>query len=253
MRVGGCSGDLIAIPRLFTFLRAMFDQLRISNDASDVLITGQQLGREEFERRWDESPHIKYAELIDGVVRISGPVKLTHARAHSYVAMWIGRYEMETAGVFGCGPVSIRLDEANMPLPDSVLMIDPKCGGRCRISDDDLLEGAPELICEVTADATSFDLHDKLKLYERHGVQEYFVWRAVDRAIDWFELRAGRYEQLRLEDGLLKSQVFPGLWLRPNEMAAQQLKAVSHTLKQGAASLEHQEFVQRLHIEQLFT
>ena len=75
-----------------------------------------------------------------------------------------------------------------MPLPDSLLMIDRQRGGNCRISEDDLLEGGPELICEVTTDTTSFDLHAKFNLYERHGVQEYLVWRTLDRAIDWFEL-----------------------------------------------------------------
>ena len=224
----------------------MFDQLHISNSSSELLLTGQQLDRKDFERRWDESPQIKYAELIDGIVRVNGPVKATHSRALSCLALWLVRYEMETPGVISCGPASIRLDEFNMPLSDSLLMIDPKRGGRCRISDDDLVEGGPELICEVTNDSRSFDLHAKFKLYERHAVQEYLVWRTLDREIDWFQLCNGRFQRIVPNEGLLKSQVFPGLWLRPDELIQDRLRFVRLTVQQGASSAEHRDFIQRL-------
>lgn len=225
----------------------MFDQLLISNNSSDLLVTGQLLHREEFERRWDESPQIKYAELIDGIVRVNGPVKATHGRTLAWLSTWLVSYEMETPGVFSCGPVSVRLDESNMPLPDSTLMIDPQRGGNCRISEDDIVEGAPELICEVTTDSTSFDLSAKLGLYERCSVQEYLVWRTIDRAIDWFELRNGRYQRTIRRDGLYQSQVFPGLWLRPEDAINGRLKAIRQTLQQGCSSAEHLAFVRRLH------
>ena len=57
-------------------------------------------------------------------------------------------------------------------------------------------------------------MNDKFELYKRHGVCEYLVWRVIDREIDWFVLREGQFEKLSPDDdGILRSTIFPGLWL----------------------------------------
>ena len=61
-----------------------------------------------------------------------------------------------------------------------------------RIDEDGYLEGAPELVAEITASTVSYDLHDKLHVYRRSGVQEYLVWRTIDGGIDWFTVAAGK-------------------------------------------------------------
>ncbi|MEB3343019.1 Uma2 family endonuclease [Okeania sp.] len=45
---------------------------------------------------------------------------------------------------------------------------------------DGYVEGAPELIVEISASSASIDLHDKLKAYRSNQVQEYLVWRFYD-------------------------------------------------------------------------
>jgi Uma2 family endonuclease len=70
---------------------------------------------------------------------------------------------------------TVRLDADNEPQPDALLRIE--VGGQSSISDDDYVEGAPELIVEIAASTVSIDLHDKLKVYRRNQVQEYLVWR----------------------------------------------------------------------------
>ena len=101
-----------------------------------------------------------------------------------------------TPGVEGGDNGSIRLDLDNMPQPDAYLMIDPQHGGRATISDDDYVEGAPELVAEITASSVSYDLGKKLQVYRRNGVREYIVWRVQDQQIDWFVLREGQYAPL---------------------------------------------------------
>ena len=54
-----------------------------------------------------------------------------------------------------------RLDLDNEPQPDAVLFIDPAKGGQARISADDYLEDAPELVAEVAASSVSYDLNDQ--------------------------------------------------------------------------------------------
>jgi len=79
-------------------------------------------------------------------------------------------------------------------------------GGQSRISEDDYIEGAPELIVEIAASTASYDLHDKLRAYRRNGVREYQVtggdWfagtRAVCRGIGVGSVRAvGRVSRYR--------------------------------------------------------
>ena len=107
--------------------------------------------------------------------------------------------------------------------------------------------GAPELIAEVAASSVSYDLHDKLRAYQRNGVQEYLVWRVWDRAIDWFALRQGRYALIELSpEGHYRSGVFPGLWLDPAALLRGDLAQVMAVLQQGLASPEHADFVRRL-------
>ena len=113
-------------------------------------------------------------------------------------------------------------------------MIKPECGGQARISDDDYVEGAPELVAEIAASSVSYDLGKKLHVYERNGVREYLVWRVQDREIDWFVLRDGRFEALAPgDDGILRSTVFPGLWLDRAALLRGDLAAVLAALQQG--------------------
>ena len=121
-----------------------------------------------------------------------------------------------------------------MPQPDAYLMIEPERGGQARISEDDYVEGAPELVAEIAASSVSYDLGKKLHAYRRNGVKEYIVWRVQDREIDWFVLREGRYEPLAPgPDGVLRSEAFPGLWLDPAALLRGDLAAVLATVRQG--------------------
>ncbi len=82
------------------------------------------------------------------------------------------------------------------------------------IGENDLLEGPPELIFEIAYSHTSRELHDKVRAYRRNGVREYIIWRTEDRALGWRVLRDGEYVNMSPSaDGLLRSEVFPGLWL----------------------------------------
>jgi Uma2 family endonuclease len=212
------------------------------------LENGDHLTRDEFERRYDAMPNLKRAELIEGVVYMPSPVRQRrHSRPHSHISNWLGHYEAFTPGVESGDNGSVRLDLDNMPQPDAFLFILPECGGQARISEDDYIEGAPELVAEVSSSRASYDLHEKLSVYRRSGVREYVVWRVVDRQFDWFVLGRGRYEPMTLPaDGIFRSTVFPGLWLDPAALLAGDLAKVLAILEQGLQSPEHTAFVNRL-------
>lgn len=212
------------------------------------LENGDRLSRVEFERRYDAMPNLKKAELIEGIVYMPSPVRLSqHGEPHSYLMGWLVVYISATPGVRVGDNTTARLDLDNEPQPDGCLLIDPEYGGQARISEDDYIEGAPELALEVASSSVSYDLHAKRNVYRRNGVKEYIVWRVLDEAIDWFVLRDGQYERLAPgDDGILRSEVFPGLWLDPAALLRHDLATVLSTVQQGVASPEHAAFVNAL-------
>lgn len=212
------------------------------------LESGDRLTRMEFERRYEAMPNIKKAELIEGVVYIQTSVRCrSHAEPHAKIVAWLGNYLAKTPGVDLLDNTTLRLDDDNEPQPDAMLRIE--VGGQSVITDDDYVEGAPELIVEIAASSASYDLHDKLKVYRRNRVQEYLVWRVYNKKFDWFRLDRGEYILLEPNaDGVICSEVFPGLWLAVSALLDGDFTEVLAVLQRGLATAEHQAFVESLSV-----
>jgi Uma2 family endonuclease len=70
-------------------------------------------------------------------------------------------------------------------------------------------------------------------------VQEYIIWRTLDREIDWFSLQDGEYIRLKLdENGIIKSLVFPGLWLAVEAMLSGSMVDVLAVFRSGLNSID---------------
>jgi hypothetical protein len=73
------------------------------------------------------------------------------------------------------------------------------------------------------------------------------IWRTEDAVLDWFILHHDRYELLQPEDGgLLRSGMFPGLWLDSSSLLAGRMSAVLEQLRRGLDSAGHRTFVAEL-------
>lgn len=212
------------------------------------LENGDRLNQLEFERRYNLMPHVKKAELVEGVVYIASPRRFEpHAEPHGDLIIWLGNYKVSTPSVrLGNNP-TVRLDLDNEPQPDAVLLIDASAGGQSYLGEDGYIEGAPELVAEIAASSAAIDLGDKKRAYRRNGVQEYIVWQVFDQKIDWFSWQNGDYVSLLPdEDGVIRSSIFPGLWLQVAAMLDGNMVQVIAVLQAGLNSVEHQGFVQRL-------
>lgn len=234
---------------------SVIDQMQenLKNPTKPVLTipplnAGDHLSRAEFERRYHAHPHIKKAELIEGVVYMPSPIRFQqHSQPHFKIIGWLGAYQAATPGVQGGDNSTVRLDFENEVQPDALLRLDSKLGGRSHITEDDYLEGPPELIVEIAASSAAYDLFEKRRVYARNGVQEYIVIQMYEQQMDWFVLREGVYEPLPpTQEGLLCSQVFPGLWLSPAAFWKGDLAAMLAVLQEGLASPEHGALVARL-------
>ena len=227
-----------------TFERQKTDPAVEEKPSAPPLNNGDRLTRAEFERIYAAHPEIKKAELIEGVVYMPSPARhREHGKPHFDAIVWIGTYYAATPGVEGSDNATLRLDLENEPQPDAILFLLPEYGGTAQVGEDGYLEGAPELIVEVSASSASYDLNQKKRVYARHGVPEYIVYLAYEQRIIWFILRDGVYEaQQPDENGVLKSERFPGLWLLPDALLSGEMARVLETLQQGLASPEHSTF-----------
>jgi len=163
------------------------------------------------------------------------------------ISTWLGHYAAKIPAIDYSDAASVGLDEWNQPQPDLLLRLPESHGGHSRITDAGYLEGPPELIVEVAASSASYDLHDKLETYRQSGVQEYLVWRVLDNSLDWFELQDGQYVQLSPDSGILKSRIFPGLWLNVAALLEFNLAQLFETIDASVRSPQFASFATALH------
>ena len=91
--------------------------MSIVENAIEPLCAGQRLTVEEFMRRWEAMPEVKFAELIDGVVYMPSPQTSDHGCTQFEVDTWLGTYRAHTPGCNG-GSQSTWLMLRSAPQPD---------------------------------------------------------------------------------------------------------------------------------------
>jgi hypothetical protein len=212
------------------------------------LENGDRLSRTEFERRYAAMPETCKAELIGGIVFMASALRAkSHGQPHSLLNAWLTNYRIFTPHLIIADAATVLLDDENEPQPDLALLIDPAYGGQAQLTEDDYIEGAPELLAEIAASTVSIDLGAKKAAYQSSGVREYLVWRVLDQVIDWFYLQDGKYiDLLPDDDGISRSRVFPGLWLDRAALIRDDMPCVMTILQMGIASPEHTDFTARL-------
>ena len=174
------------------------------------------------------------------------PLMPDHGTESRGVVVWIGHYQVLTPGVRGEDNTSTRLDPGSEVQPDHNLRIRPECGGQSGppASSSSVV---PELIIEVARSSLRIDLGPKKDQYERAGVREYLVVALDPDEIHWFILRDGRFHRLAPgPGGIYRSEVFPGLWLDPAALFAEDLPRLVAAVDLGVATPEHAAFVARL-------
>ena len=212
---------------------------------SQPLVSGEKLSREEFLRRWEALPNSKFAELLEGVVYMPSPLSRAHSTQDSAVGFWIAYYAGFTTGCEAANQETwLMLRDA--PQPDCCLLIQPEYGGQSGVNRG-YGSGAPELIAEVAVSSAARDLGPKLRLYRQAGVQEYINVLVKESQVIWRRLVAGKWVELHPDaDGLLRSVVFPGLWLDPAALLRKDIPRLTAVLRQGLESPAHRRFVETL-------
>ncbi|MFI5461275.1 MAG: Uma2 family endonuclease [Isosphaerales bacterium] len=220
---------------------------RVKPKTLPPLVPGQHLDQPTFHERYEAMPADTLAELVGGVVYMPSPMRLDHGKSSRFVAGWLFHYECHTSGIEGGDGSTVKLYRKGEPQPDHHLLIPAGLGGQSSVDDENYLTGAPELIVEVARSSRAYDLNQKKADYEGARVREYLVVELGPDCIHWFVRRGDRFEDLSPgPDGVYRSEVFPGLWLDPEALYAEDLDRLIQVLEQGVATPEHAAFVARL-------
>jgi Uma2 family endonuclease len=219
---------------------------RTTKEKPPPLESGDHLDQKTFHERYEAMPPDFRAELVGGVVFMPSPLKRPHSRGHGLLYSWVSGYEDATPGTESHLTATTILDNQAEPKPDVSLLIVAPSHGQTR-EENEYIVGPPDLLAEVASSSEAIDLHGKRLDYERTGVREYIVVALRQQRVFWFVRRNERFIELQPgTDGILRSEVFPSLWLDPQALLRVDRRRVLEVLRLGLATPEHAAFVARL-------
>jgi Uma2 family endonuclease len=157
-------------------------------------------------------------EIINGMAYAITPAPSTqHQRILVELTRQLSNYFLEKPCEVFAAPFDVRLPQGDeedevidtVVQPDLVVVCDP-----VKI-DEKGCKGAPDLVVEIVSPATvQKDLKEKLTLYERVGVKEYWILHPFDKTIMVFKLnQMGQYGRpdILTKDDHLKTGLFEDL------------------------------------------
>jgi Uma2 family endonuclease len=132
-------------------------------------------------------------ELIDGDHYVTAAPSPKHQRVVTNVTHRIYNYlEEHPLGRVYVGPLDVVFSPTNFVEPDLLYLSHERM--RLYMTDRNLT-GAPDLVVEVLSPSTRWvDEGPKLRLYERSGVLEYWLFDPVRNSVRVFRLKGGRLE-----------------------------------------------------------
>ena len=150
-----------------------------------------------------------------------------------------------TPGVEAGDNATVILGETSEPQTDLMLRIATGKGSSQLTEEGQYVVGPPELVAEIAHSSRALDLHQKLDDYQAAGVSEHLVCSVEDEGIFGRSFSTSKSIQPN-RDGILKSSVFPGLWLCEPAFIQQQTPSILETLQEGLRSKQHESFCKRL-------
>lgn len=151
-------------------------------------------------------------ELIDGeLVKKSAPApkhQEISAELNDQLRAFVKQHQL---GRVYYAPIDVTFDGYNSVQPDLIFIPNDRLG----IVTREGIEGAPTLVVEIISPTSAIrDRNVKKNLYERHGVNEYWLVDAPNETVEIFTLENGRYELFSAAsamEGPLRSKTLAGL------------------------------------------
>ena len=154
----------------------------------------------------------KRHEIIEGNHYVTPVPKTKHQRISSNLTMALGTFIKKHAlGEVLTAPYDVILSDENVVQPDLLFV----STARAAIVTEDNIQGAPDLVVEILSESSrKKDEVTKRKLFERFGVQEYWIVDPELEIVKIFKLTQhgyGRASELSKEtNDVLTTELLPG-------------------------------------------
>lgn len=174
-------------------------------------IAEKRLTWEEFRNLELEENDLFIYELVNGILMKRSAPSLRHQNAVSALLSVMRLFaDANHLGKVYTAPIDVFFDDGNGFQPDICFVAKAHSA---LLENDDYINGAPNLIVEVLSSGTwKNDRFDKKAIYEKYGVQEYWIVDPVYKTVEVYVLENVMFQLHALveEEGKLKSTVLPG-------------------------------------------
>ncbi|MFN0016417.1 MAG: Uma2 family endonuclease [Saprospiraceae bacterium] len=155
-------------------------------------------------------------ELIKGeIVKRATPDTEHQSASTNLMRHFLQHVPEKITGKIFHAPYDVYLDEENLVQPDLIFVSQKNA----HIIQKGCIVGVPDLVVEILSPGTyRTDRGAKHRLYQRLGVQEYWIADPRSKTIEVYALTAGVYDLVALgeEDDSVESQVLTGLIITIN-------------------------------------
>ena len=169
------------------------------------------------------------AEWVDGKVVMTSPASAQHQYLAIFLATTLSTYvTIHDLGTVLTGPFQMKLARSGRE-PD-VLFVAKEHLARLQPT---LLQGPADLVVEIVSDeSVARDRGTKFEEYREAGIPEYWLLDPRIEQAEFYHVdERGRYQLAPVdEEGVYRSRVIPGLWLRVDWLWQQPLPSPTRAL-----------------------
>jgi len=154
---------------------------------------------------WESLPEGTLCELINNQLIMSPSPLDVHQVIAGEIYLELSLYlRKNKIGEIRIAPYDVHFSSENILQPD-LLFIENKNLDKIRKNG---FYGAPDLIIEILSPSSlKIDYKDKKSVYEKFGVQEYFIVDPESKKVDSFFIKNGKYEEQKPVTGKINSKI----------------------------------------------
>jgi Uma2 family endonuclease len=142
---------------------------------------------------WESLPEGTLCQLINNKLIMSPAPQNLHQVVLNEINIEISFFlRKNKIGEVRISPFDVHFSDENILQPDLLFIKNENLN----LIRNKGLFGAPDIVVEILSPSTSYlDYEEKKSVYERFGVQEYFIVDPNLKSVDSFFLKNGEYEQ----------------------------------------------------------
>jgi Uma2 family endonuclease len=195
-----------------------------------IEVPPKKLTYEEFLGWCDEDT---WAEWVNGEVIVLSPASDKHQNLADFLTVILRVYaEAHGLGVVRSAPFQMKTGPDLPGREPDLLFVAEEHSERLK---ENYLDGPADLVIEITSPESRLrDRGEKFAEYELGGVKEYWLIDPERKEVDFYRLdERGRYRLTEPDrEGIYRSIVLPGFWLKADWLWQEPLPAVLEVLRE---------------------